>query len=89
MPINPSVVYLGCTLASTLCVVLLARGYARTQVRFLLWTSLCFLGLAANNLFLFLDDAMGLDLRPLRDLSTLFAQVTLLYGFIWERDRWP
>jgi hypothetical protein len=87
MPIEPWI-YLGCAVTSAVCLVLLWQGYRRTQVRFLLWTSLCFLGLAANNLFLVFDHFMDADLRPLRHLATFFALGTLFYGFIWERNRW-
>src|ERR1043165_8848398 len=50
-----TVVYVLCLLASALCPVLLARGYRATRVRLLLWSALCFAGLALNNVLLFAD----------------------------------
>lgn len=87
MRIEPTWVYLGCALTSAVCFLLLQQGYGRTSVRFLFWTSLCFLGLAVNNLLLLFDHMAALDLRPFRHLATFFAEVTLLYGFIWDEDR--
>ena len=46
----PTAVYLLCFATSSACAYLLARSYARTGTRLLLWSALCFLFLAANNL---------------------------------------
>jgi hypothetical protein len=85
-----SLVYLGCAATSFLCLIFLFRGYRRTGVRFLFWMSLCFLGLALNNLFLVLDIIVypDTDLMPLRQMATTFAVVTLLYGLIWDGNIW-
>ena len=45
-------VYVLCALTSIACAVLLLRGYFRTRVRLLLWSGLCFVGLALNNALL-------------------------------------
>ena len=45
-----AVVYVLALLTSLACGVLLLRGHARTRQRLLLWSGLCFLGLAASNL---------------------------------------
>lgn len=85
----PSLIYLLCAVTSLICLVLLARGYARTGVKLLLWSALCFVGLAINNLLLFLDLVLlPQDIRLLtwRQLTTLAALGVLLYGFIWEAD---
>jgi hypothetical protein len=81
-------VYLLCTVTSVLCLALLVRGYRRSKVRLLLWSSLCFVALALNNLFLFLDVIILPDTNLIiaRHLSTLLALTVLLYGFIWEVD---
>jgi len=88
MEILPAAVYLLCFAASLLCVILLARSYIRSRARLLFWSALCFVGLAANNLFLFVDLVMlpMVDLLPLRHISTLAAIAVLLYGFIWETE---
>lgn len=81
-------VYLLAALASIFCMVLLLRGYARTGARLLLWSGLCFVGLTANNVLLFLDlGVFGLtDLRMYRLLVALGGILFLLYGFIWEAE---
>lgn len=88
MDILPAAVYLLCFATSLLCVILLVRSYVRSRARLLFWSALCFVGLAANNLFLFVDLVMlpMVDLLPLRHLSTLAAIAVLVYGFIWETE---
>lgn len=86
---GPAVVYLLCMLASAACAFLLMRAWSRSRARLLFWSGLCFVLLAANNVFLFLD-LVALPTVPLlwaRQLSQLAAISVLLYGFIWEADR--
>ena len=87
----PVAVYILCFLASSACAWLLGRSYARTGARLLMWSSLCFLFLAANNLALIIDLVVlpSVDLRPVRLLLQLAAVSLLLFGFIWdlEEDR--
>jgi hypothetical protein len=87
-PFTPALVYVLCLATSVLCLVLLVRRYLRTRTRLLLWSALCFVGLALNNFFLFLDLAVftETDLVPFRVLSSLAAVAVLLFGFIWEID---
>lgn len=82
----PATVYILCFLTSTACAWLLGRSYARTGARLLLWSSICFGLLAANNLMLILDLVVfpQLDLRIFRLLLALAAVVALIWGFIWE-----
>jgi hypothetical protein len=71
------------------CTVLLFRGYARSGMRLLLWSALCFVFLTLNNLVLFFDLAVfpdSIDLRPWRLSAALIGLVFLLYGFIFESD---
>jgi hypothetical protein len=85
----PSVIYLLCVVTSLICLFLLARGYVRTGVKLLLWSALCFVGLAINNLLLFVDLVLLLpevSLVPWRQVTTLVSLSVLLYGFIWETD---
>ena len=81
-------VYLLCVLTSALCAVLLGRSYLRTRMRLLLWSSLCFVLLAANNLVVVIDLAIlpAVDLRALRHALSLGAVLLLLIGFIWDRE---
>ena len=90
----PEVVYILCLLTSAACAWLLGRSYCRSRVRLLLWSSVCFAFLAANNLVLVLDlvvwPAPEVDLRLPRLLLALAAVVSLIWGFVWdeaEEDR--
>ena len=82
------VVYTLCVVTSGLCAVLLGRSYLRTRMRLLLWSTLCFVLLAANNLVVVLDLVLlpDADLRLFRHLLSLAAVSLLLVGFIWDRE---
>ncbi|MDQ3246702.1 MAG: DUF5985 family protein [Pseudomonadota bacterium] len=84
----PAAVYLLCFLASSACALLLGRSYARTRARLLMWSSLCFVFLAANNLLLMVDLAVlpELDLRIGRLVLSLAAVSVLLFGFVWDLE---
>jgi len=80
-------VYILCALTSFACAVLLMRAYQRSRMGLLLWSSLCFVAFALNNLFLIIDLMVlpEVDLFPLRTLFMLAGFALLLYGLIWER----
>lgn len=80
--------YATAVVTSLACTVLLLRAYARTRVRLLLWSGLCFVGLTLNNLLVFLDLLIfpEIDLRIVRLLVSLAATLFLLYGFIWDAE---
>ncbi len=84
----PTAVYLLCFLTSGACALLLARGYRSSRSRLLLWSALCFLLLALNNLTLVLDLVVWPegDLRIVRHLFALAALGVLLFGFIWDAE---
>ena len=80
-------VYLLCALTSILCAVLLARSYRRQKSRLLMWSTLCFAGLAINNILLFVDlvlTAQDVDLSYLRSGTALVSVMLLLIGLVWE-----
>ena len=81
-----TLVYVLCALTSAACAALLLRGYARSRVRLLLWVGLCFVGLALNNVLLFVDVriAPDVDLSLWRSLPALAGLLVLLYGLVWE-----
>jgi hypothetical protein len=83
-----TLVYVLGALTSLVCAVLLLRGYARGKKQLLLWSGLCFLGLAVSNSLVFLDLVVftNLDLYPLRLATTGLAMALLLYGLIWESN---
>lgn len=81
-----TLVYALCALTSSACAFLLLRGYARSHLRLLLWSGLCFAGLALNNVLLFVDMRMvpEVDLSVWRTLPALAGISLLLYGCVWD-----
>lgn len=81
-------VYILCALTSMLCAWLLWRKYQAGRTQLLLWSSVCFVGLAANNLLLFADlvIAPGMDLSVPRHLTALLSLSVLLYGLIVDSE---
>ncbi len=84
----PALVYLLCFAAASACAALLGGSYRRTGARLLLWSALCFLFLAANNLFVIVDMLIlpNVDFRIGRLLLSLAAVSLLLFGFIWDLE---
>ncbi len=82
-------VYVLCALTSVACTWLLLRSYAETRVRLLLWSGLCFVGLALNNVILFVDKVVApdVDLSTVRLLPAFVGVSVLLFGLIWESGR--
>ena len=80
------VLYLLCLLTSLSCCLLLIRSYRRNRSKVLLWTAVCFVLLAVDNLLVVLDLIVfpSIDLSPLRLIATLLAVSSLLIGFVWE-----
>ena len=84
-----SAVYILCAATSAVCAVLLLRGYARSRARFLLWSSLCFVGLGLNNLLLVLDKVVfptQYDLSLWRTVPAVAGLALLMYGLIWDAE---
>jgi hypothetical protein len=82
-------VYIVCTLVALACALLLLRGYIRGRQKLLLWSSLCFFGLAISNFLIFVDLIVlppQIDLYPLRLATDCLAMLLLLYGLIWEGE---
>ena len=82
-----TIVYLLCLLTSAACAWLLGRSYRRNGTRLLLWSSVCFSFLAANNLALVFDRVVwpdDVDLRLIRLLLALAAVASLIWGFVWD-----
>lgn len=82
----PTLVYLLCFATSSACAWLLGRSYGRTGARLLMWSALCFVLLAANNLFVILDLLVieTINFQIPRLLLSLGAVGVLLFGFIWD-----
>lgn len=81
-----TMVYALCALTSAACAFLLLRSYARNGLRLLLWSGLCFVGLAINNILLFIDLRIlpETDLSVIRTLPAVVGVLLLVYGLVWE-----
>ena len=80
-------VFLLCAGTSLLCAGMLFRGYARTHVRLLLWSGLCFVGLMLDNIMVYVDLIMmpaTIDLVIWRKIPGLVATSLLLFGLVWD-----
>lgn len=85
-----SAVYILNTLTFGLCGALLLRAYLKVQQRLLLWSTLCFFGLALTNFLVFVDLVLTpatIDLYSWRLLAGGISTSLLLYGLIWESGR--
>ena len=85
----PTIVYLLCFATSSACAFLLWRNYRRTGARLLMWSALCFLLLAANNMLVVVDLVLlpnAVTLQLPRVVVSLSAVAVLLFGFIWDME---
>lgn len=84
---GPAVYILG-ALTSLCCGLLLLRSYHQVKRRLLLWSGLCFAGLAISNLLVFVDLVIfpDVDLYRFRLGAAAIALILLLYGLIWESE---
>ncbi len=82
------VAYVLCVVTSVTCAGLLVRSWLASRLRLLLWSALCFVGLAVNNVLLLLDRRVlpDIDLSLWRDVSGFLAISILLFGLIWESE---
>lgn len=80
------IVYLLCAVASLFCAILLFRSYREARTRLLMWSTLCFVGLAMNNILLFVDRVLvpDVDMALVRIAVGLGAVLLLLFGLLWE-----
>lgn len=81
-------IYVLCAITAALCAVMLLRAHRASGYRLLLWSGLCFVGLAFNNILLVLDKLVlpGADLSLMRTVSSLLAMLVLLYGLIFDSE---
>ncbi|HVM94071.1 MAG TPA: DUF5985 family protein [Terriglobales bacterium] len=83
-----SAVYIVGALVTLVCGILLLRGYVRTRTKLLLWSGICFLGLALSNGLVFVDLVMlpETDLYIARLATAAVAMMILLYGLVFEGE---
>jgi len=81
-----SAVYILGFLVTLCCGILLIRAFAASRRRLLLWSAVCFFGLAVSNLLVFLDLVVfpEVDLYPWRLLTAAISMLILVYGLVWE-----
>lgn len=86
--IFPAVVYFLCFVTSSACAWLLGRSFRKVHARVLLWSAICFMLLALNNVVLVLDLVLlpDMDLRLPRGFIALAAVGVLLFGFVWDLE---
>jgi hypothetical protein len=79
-------IYLLCAAASLVVALMLLRQYLRSRTRLLLWSLVCFTGLAANNVLVYIDLVVytGVDLSLYRSAAGAAAMAAMLYGLVWE-----
>lgn len=80
-------IYLLCAFSSLLCAILLIRGYFQNPSTLLLWSAICFFGLASSNIILVIDLVflpVEIDLAIPRTFVTLLSLIALIYGLIWD-----
>ncbi len=84
----PALIYTLCFLTSSACAFLLARSFARTGMRLLLWSALCFLFLGLNNLAVIFDLLIvpQFDFQLIRVALSLIGISLLLFGLVWEAE---
>lgn len=82
-------VYLLGVAVTLCCAVLLGRGYARVGNRLLLWSAICFAGLAISNLLVFVDLVVfpEVNLYRWRLLTAAASMLMLVFGLIWEGEK--
>lgn len=73
-------------LTTILCAGFLLRAYGNVRKRLLLWSGLCFIGLAVGNALRIADLRifLSLDLYTYRLSATAIAMCLLLWGLVWE-----
>jgi hypothetical protein len=83
-----AIVYVIGACTSAACAALLMRGYFRGRKKLLLWSGLCFAGLAISNILIFVDLVLipDVDLYGYRLATAAVAMLLLLYGLIWESE---
>lgn len=79
-------IYALCATTALACALLLLAGARRTGSRMLLWSGLCFCGLALTNALIVVDalDLTAENLWTARLVIALGSIALLLYGLVFE-----
>jgi hypothetical protein len=81
----PGLIYILCAATSLGCAILLFRGSLRTRNGLLLWSSLCFFAMTANNVLLYSNVVWfpDFDILIMARSATVLGIVLLNIGLIW------
>ena len=82
-----SLVYFLSSITCVACATLLLRSFKRGGQRLLLWSGLCFIGLAINNALATLDVNTPTEILDLTTVRLVFSLVSigiLIFGLTWE-----
>ena len=76
------VIYLLCAATSLAAALMLLNYYSVSRAPLLLWSSIGFVGLAVNNVLVFVDLVVfrELDLSVVRTLAGALGMIALVYG---------
>ena len=80
-------IYLLCAATSLVAAGLLIRQYRASRTPLLFWSSVAFLGLAVNNVLVYVDLGLlptEMDLAFPRTLAGAIAMVVLVYGLVQD-----
>jgi hypothetical protein len=82
-------IYLLCAATSLVVAVMLLRQYLKVRTRLVLWSVICFAGLAVNNVLVYIDLVMytGVDLSMYRSAAGAAGMVAMVYGLVWEAHK--
>lgn len=80
------IVYALCAITSGTCAVLLLRGYLKTRMRLLLWSTICFSCFTLANILIYVDLIIlpEADLLTVRNALTFLGLSVLIYGMVQE-----
>jgi hypothetical protein len=81
-------IYLLCAATSLAAGALLLRYYLARRTPLLLWSCIGFLGLAVNNVLVYVDLVLvpSADLSLWRTVIGAAAMMAMVYGLIWKAD---
>jgi hypothetical protein len=79
-------IYLLCAATSIIAALLLLRYYLRRRTPLLLWSCIGFIGLALNNVLVFVDLVLfrDIDLAIPRTMAGVLGMLALTYGLARE-----
>ena len=82
----PGIVYILCTITALASAILLARSAWRGGGRLLFWSAVAFVGMALNNVLLYVDALAGptVDWSVYPNVVALASAAVLLYALIWD-----